>query len=133
MEKSSYAPVPLRVAMGIIFAVAGYSKLVGIGGTIEYFAKLGFPLPVITAWFIALLELGGGIALILGVFVRYLGLLYAIEFVVASFWVKLPMQGYAAARLDLMLLAGAIALYFLGAGRWSIDSVWLEKDKAERG
>jgi putative oxidoreductase len=59
--------------MGIIFAVAGYSKLVGIGGTIEYFAKLGFPLPVITAWFIALLELGGGIALILGLFVRYLG------------------------------------------------------------
>jgi uncharacterized membrane protein YphA (DoxX/SURF4 family) len=43
------------------------------------------------------------------------------------------MQGYGAARLDLMLLAGAIALYFLGAGRWSIDSVWLEKDKAKSG
>jgi hypothetical protein len=39
------------------------------------------------------------------------------------------MQGYAAARLDVMLLAGALALYFLGAGRWSIDSVWLEKGK----
>ena len=129
MEKSSYAPVPLRLVMGVIFTVAGYTKLVGIAGTIEYFAKLGFPLPVATAWFIGLLEFAGGIALILGLFVRYLGLLYTIEFIVAAFWVKLPMQGYAAARLDLMLLAGAAALYFLGAGRWSIDSVWLEKDK----
>jgi uncharacterized membrane protein YphA (DoxX/SURF4 family) len=39
------------------------------------------------------------------------------------------MQGYAAARLDLMLLAGAAALYCLGAGRWSIDSIWSQKDK----
>jgi len=129
MEKDSYAPVPLRLVMGIIFSVAGYMKLVGIAGTIDYFTKLGFPVPVVTAWFIALLELGGGIALILGLFVRYLGLIYTIEFIVAAFWVKLPTQGYPAARLDLMLLAGAVALYFLGAGRWSIDSIWWEKDK----
>ena len=127
MEKHSYAPVPLRLVMGIIFSVAGYTKLVGIAGTIDYFTKLAFPVPVLTAWFITLLELGGGIALILGLLVRYLGLVYTIEFIVAAFWVKLPMQGYAAARLDLMLLAGAAALYFLGAGRWSIDSIWLEK------
>jgi uncharacterized membrane protein YphA (DoxX/SURF4 family) len=74
-----------------------------------------------------LLELIGGIALILGLLVRYFGLLYTIEFTVAAFWVKLPMQGYAASRIDLMILAGAAALYFLGAGRWSIDSICLDK------
>jgi uncharacterized membrane protein YphA (DoxX/SURF4 family) len=42
MEKSSYAPVPLRVVMGIIFSMAGYTKLVGIPGTIEYFASSDF-------------------------------------------------------------------------------------------
>ena len=75
-----------------------------------------------------LARLIGGIALILGLFV----LLYTIEFIVAAFWVKLLTQGYAAARLDLMILAGAAALYFLGAGRWSIDSTWLERDKPVR-
>jgi putative oxidoreductase len=129
LERAKWAAVPLRLVVGIIFAVAGYMKIVGIAATIEYFAKQGFPLPVVTAWFISLLELCGGIALLLGVLVRYLGLLYTIEFIVAAFWVKLPTQGYAAARLDLMLLAGAAALYFLGAGRWSIDSVWLEKER----
>lgn len=132
MERHGYAPVPLRLAMGIILSVAGYMKLVGIAGTVDYFTKLGFPLPVVTAWFITSLELVGGIALILGLFVRYLGLLYTIEFIVAAFWVKLPTQGYAAARLDLMILAGAAALYFLGAGRWSIDSIWFKKDKPVR-
>ena len=129
LERAKWAAVPLRLVMGIIFAVAGYMKIVGIAATIQYFDKLGFPVAVVTAWFIGLLELCGGIALLLGVFVRYLGLLYTIEFIVAAFWVKLPTQGYAAARLDLMLLAGAAALYFLGAGRWSIDSLWLEKER----
>jgi putative oxidoreductase len=132
MGKFSYAPVPLRLAMGIILSVAGYMKLVGITATIAYFTKLGFPVPVVTAWFITLLELIGGIALILGSFVRYFGLLYTIEFIVAAFWVKLPTQGYAASRLDLMILAGAAALYFLGAGRWSIDSIWWERNKSAR-
>jgi hypothetical protein len=54
---------------------------------------------------------------------RYFGLLYTIEIIVAAFWVKLPMQGYAASRIDLMILAGATALYFLRAERWSIDSI----------
>ena len=62
--------------MGIILSVAGYMKLVGIAGTIDYFTKLGFPIPLVTAWFITLLEVSGGIALILGLFVRYLGLIY---------------------------------------------------------
>ena len=85
MERLGYAPVPLRLAMGIILSVAGYMKLLGIAGTIDYFTKLGFPLPLVAAWFIILLELVGGIALILGLFVRYLGLLDTIEFIVAAF------------------------------------------------
>jgi putative oxidoreductase len=93
MERHSYAPVPLRLVMGIILSMAGCMKLVGIAAMIDYFTKLGFPIPLVTAWFITLLELSDGIALILGLFVRYLGLIYTIEFIVAAFWVKLPMQG----------------------------------------
>jgi hypothetical protein len=47
---------------------------------------------------------------------RYFGLLYTIEFTVAALWVKRATQGYAALPLDLMILAGAAALYFLGGG-----------------
>lgn len=127
--ESSWAAIPLRLMMGIILAVSGYGKLVAMAGTIAFFTKQGFPVPVATAWFIALLEFFGGIALLAGLFVRYLGILYTIEFVVAALWVKFPGVGYIATRIDLMLIAAAAALIFIGAGPWSVDSAWLEKEK----
>lgn len=127
--KADWAAVPLRLGMGIILLVAGYQKLMAMDNTIAYFAKLGFPVPVVTGWFIALLECFGGAALILGLFVSYLGLIYTIEFIVAAFLVKLPGVGYAQSRLDIMILAAAAALFFLGAGPWSIHSVWLYKKR----
>jgi putative oxidoreductase len=59
------AAVPLRLGTGIILLVAGYQKLMAMDNTVAYFAKLGFPVPVVTGWFIALLEFFG-VALILG-------------------------------------------------------------------
>lgn len=127
--EASWAPIPLRLVMGVILVVSGYGKLMAMAGTAAYFTKQGFPIPVVTAWFIALLEFFGGLALVLGLFVRYLGILYTIEFIVAAVWVKFPGVGYLPTRLDLMLIAAAAALYFLGAGPCSIDSAWLEKEK----
>jgi putative oxidoreductase len=99
-----------------------------MAATIANFTKWGFPIPEATAWFIALLEVFGGIALVLGLFVRYLGAAYTIEFIVAALWVKFPLAGYQQSRIDLFLIAGGAALFFLGAGPLSIDSAWLEKD-----
>jgi uncharacterized membrane protein YphA (DoxX/SURF4 family) len=66
------------------------------------------------------------VLLLLGLFGRWLGLLYAIQFAVATFYVKLP-AGWAGARLDLMLLVGGLAIFFGGPGRAALDLVWLEK------
>ncbi len=127
--KPDWAAVPLRLGLGIILLVAGYGKLTQMPNTIAFFTKYGFPIPIVTAWFIASLEFFGGAALILGLFVRILGILYAIEFIVASVRVQLPTSGYAQTRLLFMFIAAGLALYFLGAGPLSIDSVWREKEK----
>ena len=124
---SSWAAIPLRVMVGIILVVAGYIKLTGMPGAITFFTNQGFPLPLVTAWFVALLEFVGGLALISGFLVRYLAAIYFIQFIVAAAWVKLPGAGYGASRIDLMIIAAAAALYFLGAGPWSIDGARLEK------
>ena len=121
----------VRVVMGLIFVGAGWSKVAaGFGAVAANFGKMAMPVPGITGPFIALLELIGGALLLVGVAGRWLGLLFAVEFVVAAFLVKLPTAGWAGARLDLMLLAGALLLLFAGSGRLSIDEVWLERRPA---
>ena len=118
----SWAAVPLRLVVGMILVVAGYIKLTGMDNTVNYFTNQGFPVPFVTAWFVALLEFFGGLSLIAGLFVRYLGILFTIQFIVAAFVVKMPNQGYTNARIDLMLIAASAALYFLGAGPLSVDA-----------
>jgi len=121
----------VRVVMGLILLMAGLGKVAsGFGAVSAKFAKMGMPTPGLLGPFIALLELVGGALLLAGLAGRWLGLLFAIEFVVAAFVVKLPSAGWAGARLDLMLLAGGVLLFFAGSGRLSIDEVWLERRPA---
>ncbi|MGH7389705.1 MAG: DoxX family protein [Candidatus Rokuibacteriota bacterium] len=117
----------VRIAMGIIFLVAGWQKVSGgLDGLAAAFAKMGIPVPGLAGPFVAVLELVGGALLILGLGARWLGLLFAIEFVVATLYVKMPM-GWGGARLDVMLLAGGLLLFLAGSGRAAVDEVWLEK------
>ena len=57
----------LRVAMGLVFAIHGYAKFAaGLGKASAFFAKVSIPLPELTGPVIAVLELVGGILLVLG-------------------------------------------------------------------
>ena len=119
----------VRLAMAAIFIVSGYQKFAGgLGGVIGFFGKIGIPLAGVLGPYIAVQELVGGILLLVGLAARWVGLLFALEFAVAAFYYKFPVQGWMAGRIDLMLLAGAILLFLAGPGKAAIDEVWLEKD-----
>ena len=121
----------VRVVMAAIFIFHGYDKLTGgIGGVAEFFAKVGLPLPRVSALLVMILELGGGLLLLVGLFSRWLGLLYVVEFAVAAFYVKLPSRGFQAAEFELLLLAGGALLFLAGGGRASVDEMWLERREA---
>ncbi|MGH7311937.1 MAG: DoxX family protein, partial [Candidatus Rokuibacteriota bacterium] len=90
----------VRLATGIILLVAGWAKfMVGTEAVAASFAKMGIPAPGVSGSFIMLLEVIGGALLVLGISTRWLGLIFAIEFMVATFYVKIPV-GFAGARLD---------------------------------
>ena len=55
-----------RALMALIFLVAGMRKLLAWGATVGYFTKLGIPLPEVALALTVALEIGGGIALVLG-------------------------------------------------------------------
>lgn len=111
----------LRLTTGVVFIVHGWGKLTDSPG-IEAFsgmvAKIGFPMPGLFAWLVALVEFVGGILLVAGVFLPYATILLAIVMLVALFTVKkfqLP-----AADPDLALLGSLIALFTLGPGKYAI-------------
>lgn len=124
---SGYAATVLRVVLGIIFIAHGKAKLDGgIDGTAGFFGSLNIPMPEVMAWVITILEIGGGILLIIGLATRIMALLFALEMIGTNLLVKVDMgliaQGGAGAELDLAMLAGSLAILFLGPGKLAVDN-----------
>ena len=112
----------VRVTMGIILIVAGLQKwMAGMGAIAGGFEKIPIPLPWLAAPFISALELVGGALLFLGFKTRWLGLVFALEHTVTTFWVKFRLQGWNNGRLELMLVASGLMLLLSGPGKAAID------------
>ncbi len=75
-KTAPYAALLLRVSLGVMLLAHGLLLKVftfGLAGTAGYFQSLGFP--VVFAYLVILGEIGGGIALILGLWTRPIALL----------------------------------------------------------
>lgn len=108
----------LRLGPAIVFLTHGYLKL--LGGhhdlTVALFLTINIPQSELAAWFVGALELAGGLALLLGVWVRPFAVLLAIEMAVAIYRVRLP-QGFVGAwEFELTLLLACAGLAVLGGG-----------------
>lgn len=121
----------LRVGVGVIFILHGYSKLFGgMEGFTGMVTRMGFPLPTFFAYAAALSEFVGGIAILLGLFTSVAAIFAGIVMLVALFMVKkfsLP-----AADVDLSLLASLVAIFCLGPGRFSLASVLCKGKEGEK-
>lgn len=120
----------LRLVVGAIFAAHGAQKIFEftIPGTIGSFADMGVPLPEIAAPAVAFIELIGGILLILGLFTRPVGVLLAVDMIVALIAVHLPAGlwvGEGGYEFVAVLGVAALALALTGAGRFSLDGAFL--------
>lgn len=118
----------LRVIVGVVFVVHGYEKLfqTGIPGVSGFFTQIGAPLPQLTAPLVSVLEFGGGIALILGLFTPVVAALLAADMLGATLLVHLP-NGFSAANggyeYVLTLLGAALALALTGPGAYALDAL----------
>lgn len=116
----------LRIVVGFLFAAHGWQKYNEwtIAGTQAAFGKMGIPFADVVAPVIAALELGGGIALILGLFARPVAALLAVDMLGALVMVHLSAGVFVANggyELVLILAAAALAVAFAGPGRASVD------------
>jgi putative oxidoreductase len=118
----------LRIVIGIVFFTHGYMKLfkMGIGGTVGFFTHLGIPLPTVMAWVVCLVEVLGGLALILGILTPFVGAALAIDMLGVIYFAKdvtgglMGPKGY---ELELTLLAAAVAVALTGPGALALGNL----------
>ena len=136
---SRWAPIPLRLIVGYGFMQHGFAKLSKGPKTFAIVLHaIGVPAPHLMAWLTILVELFGGLAVLLGAFIPLASLPMAAVLLVAIFTVHLP-YGFSSIKLisvtagraqfgppgyecDLLYLACIAALAIGGSGPLSIDS-----------
>lgn len=112
----------LRIGVGLIFIFAGWSKITGIEGTQQFFGNIGIPMAGIMAWVVAIVELVGGLMVLIGFRIQIPALLLAIIMLVAIITTKLGNDNlFQSMRLELILLLVNLSLAILGNGKYSLD------------
>ncbi|HEY9509732.1 MAG TPA: DoxX family protein [Verrucomicrobiae bacterium] len=139
------APLALRIVMGYGFMVHGWAKLnhgrpVGFQKLLE---QMNVPFPSVSAWLVPLVEMIGGLAILIGAFTALAAVPLIIVMLVAMFKVHLkfgfssiktiglspdgPIFGPPGYEVDLLYIAGLIALILGGAGILSVDSMFRKR------
>ena len=129
--ESGWAPLALRVPVGIIFIAHGAQKLFGwfggygLEGTGQWMASIGLSPGLVMALLAGSAEFFGGLALLFGLLVRPAAVALAFAMAIAIFAVHIgnglfmSNNGYEYA---LALLAAAASLAITGGGRASVDA-----------
>ena len=117
--------VVARLLMAQLFILSGWQKLTGFSGTEAYFSSLGIPLVSVVAPLVILVELGGGLALLLGFKARWVAAVMAAFTVGAALiaHTNFADQGQMINFMKNLSIAGGL-LWFTrcGAGSASIDA-----------
>ena len=125
-DKYDLALAIIRVVVGFTFLMHGWQKMfmMGMDGVAGFFGSLGIPAAGLMAVVVTLLELLGGLALILGLGTRIVGALLAIDMLVAMFTVHISNGFFVSnggVELVLILFTAAVSFSLAGAGSLSID------------
>lgn len=125
--------IPLRLIVGIGYMQHGWAKFArGADSFAAILHAIGMPAPELLSWATILVELGGGLAVLLGLFIPLASIPMAIILVVAIVTVHLP-NGFSSIKLqafdaagahfgqpgyetDLLYLAALAALVIMGPG-----------------
>ena len=118
----------LRIVLGIAMLVHGWSKLSGgVGGVAGFFGSLGIPAPGFIAWAVTIVELVGGILLVVGFLTQIAGILIAIDMLGAILFAYLLSgalfieNGAITWETEAVFAAAALCIALSGPGAWSVD------------
>jgi putative oxidoreductase len=134
--ESGYAPLALRIPIGIIFMAHGAQKLFGwfggygLEGTGGWMESIGLAPGFIMALMAGSAEFFGGLFILLGLLTRPAAIALSFTMIVAIFSVHfekglfMSNNGY---EFGLALLAASVSLALSGAGKLAVDNALVKK------
>jgi len=144
-----WAPIPLRLIVGYGFMEHGVAKLTrGLEAFPDILQALGVPAPHVMGWLTIVVEIVGGLAVLLGALVPLASIPMAAVLLVAMFTVHLP-YGFSSIKLqavtaagvqfgppgfetNLLYLACLAALVLGGSGPLAIEGLLAKRREVER-
>ncbi len=119
-----------RLLIAALFLPAGLSKLTSFEGTVGYFTSLGIAAPSLAVAATIIVEVLGGIALIVGFKTRAVAIVLALFTLAASiaghaYWAAPADQAFVAQLLffkNIAVIGGLLVLASAGAGKLSLDA-----------
>jgi putative oxidoreductase len=114
-----------RILLAAMFVLAGFAKLMDIAGTAGWFGSIGLPVPTIVAVLVGLLELVGGLAIVVGYKTRIAALALAVFAIGATLIAHTnfaDMMQFLIFQKNFAVVGGLLVLAFTGAGALSLDA-----------
>lgn len=118
-----------RALLSAVFLVAGIRKMMIWGAQVAYFTKLGFPAPEFFTVIAIVVELGAGLALLVGWKARWAAWLLALFVLIATFMAHRFWEFEAAQMANQMnhflknlaIIGGLLFVAAFGPGSASVD------------
>ena len=140
------APLFLRLIIGFGFMAHGWAKLSrGPEGFEKLLTQLNVPFPHLMSWITPLVEVFGGAAIFLGLFISITAIPLIGTMLVAMFTIHIhygfssiktigltpqgPIFGPPGYEINLLYICGLTALLVSGPGKFSIDAILAKRHK----
>jgi putative oxidoreductase len=117
----------MRLVFGLSLAFGhGQQKLPPSDQFVSAVERMGFPMPTVFAWAASLSEFVGGLLIAAGLLTRPAALFAGITMAVAAF-VAGAGNPFDKNEKAILFLAAAAGLFFMGSGRYGLDSLAARK------
>ena len=124
-----FGPLAGRILIALIFVLSGFGKITGFEGAVGYIVSKGLPLPQLAAVGAIVIELGGGIMLVLGWKARWAAAAMLVftaltALIFHNFW-AVPADQVQGQMINFMknisIMGGLLYVVAYGSGPLSVD------------
>ena len=108
-----------------MFLLFGYGKITAFAGTVSYMSSLGVPAPSLFALLAIIIEIVGGLLILIGYQTRIVALGLAVYVLISAFighsqWGDL--NQFQHFMKNMAIVGGSLAFVAFGAGAYSLDA-----------